>query len=180
MPDLPRSLTITIGLPGSGKTKWTLEQVRSRPPGEVVRLNRDSLRMMLHGGPQFEPGDFGPRPRAETERQVSAVQQLAVRGLFDTGARQIIIDDTNMTGLARNLWYQTARELDVVFGVKSFLDVPVEECVRRDQTRFGMGRVSERVIRAMDERHGHVSRVWYELVCAGHEPPDFLAYEKKG
>jgi predicted kinase len=172
-------LTITLGLPASGKTTWAIGQVKANPPSEVVRLNRDSLRLMLHAGPQFEPGEFGPQPRVNTEEQVSRVARLAAAGLFETGARHLIVDDTNMTSLARNTWSATARDLDAVFGVKSFLDVPVEECVRRDNARLGMARVGGRVIRAMDERHGHSARVWYELVTANYEP-DFKIYEKRG
>jgi hypothetical protein len=37
-------LIITRGLPGSGKTTWARQQVR------FVRVNRDDLREMLHGG----------------------------------------------------------------------------------------------------------------------------------
>ena len=38
------TLTITRGLPGSGKTTWARQQAGA------VRVNRDDLRRMLHGG----------------------------------------------------------------------------------------------------------------------------------
>lgn len=179
MSESTKLLTITLGLPGCGKTTWTHEQVRSRPPGVIVRLNRDSLRFMLHGGLHLDPTPGGSGLNEKTERQVSAVERIAVGLLFATGAEHVIIDDTNMSPLARNTWYATAHELDATFGMKSFLDVPVVTCIERDLARGGPT-VGQQVIRAMHERYGSEARAWYGLVCDGYDPPDFRAYEKKG
>jgi len=43
-------LIITKGLPGSGKTTWATAYVLDHPAGSEVRINRDSLRQMLHAG----------------------------------------------------------------------------------------------------------------------------------
>ena len=43
-------LIMTKGLPGSGKSYWAEAAVLEAPAGTMVRLNKDSLRAMLHSG----------------------------------------------------------------------------------------------------------------------------------
>ena len=43
-------LTMTKGLPASGKSTWSNEQVLAAPPGHIVRITKDQLRAMLHSG----------------------------------------------------------------------------------------------------------------------------------
>ena len=42
-------LVITRGLPGSGKSTWARQWV-SQDPAHRAEVNRDSLRLMMHGG----------------------------------------------------------------------------------------------------------------------------------
>src|SRR5262245_49221920 len=74
------TLTITRGLPGSGKTTWAKAQPRA------VRVNRDELRKMLHGGWTGE---------SWAERHVTAAQRAAVEALLRNGV-DVICDDTNL------------------------------------------------------------------------------------
>ena len=73
-------------LPASGKTTWAKAQVAAVPPGRVVRVNRDDLRLMLHG----EPHHIGV-----TEQQITAAQHNAIRALLADGVT-VIVDDTNL------------------------------------------------------------------------------------
>jgi hypothetical protein len=75
------TLTITRGLPGSGKTTWARQQVGA------VRVNRDDLRRMLHGR------HLG-FPRAEA--QVTVAQRALVAALLGHGLN-VICDDTNLS-----------------------------------------------------------------------------------
>jgi len=131
------TLTITRGLPGSGKTTWAKQQ------GGHVRVNRDDLRRMLHGG---------PLPNGWAEAQVTLAQRAQVEALLRAGVN-VICDDTN-------LYPRTARELaelgklagaEIV--VRDFTDVPVEECIARDANRSDAERVGEEVIRGMWQRY---------------------------
>ena len=64
------TLTITRGLPGSGKTTWAKQQ------DGHVRVNRDELRRMLHGGPLHT---------GWAEVQVTLAQQAQVDALLRAG-----------------------------------------------------------------------------------------------
>ena len=74
------TLTITRGLPGSGKTTWARQQ------GGAVRVNRDDLRRMLHGGP------IG---LGWAEVQVTLAQRALIEALLRAGLN-VISDDTNL------------------------------------------------------------------------------------
>ena len=74
------TLTITRGLPGSGKTTW------ARQRGGAVRVNRDDLRRMLHGGA------IGS---GWAEVQVNVAQRALIEALLRAGL-DVISDDTNL------------------------------------------------------------------------------------
>jgi predicted kinase len=131
------TLTLTRGLPASGKTTWAKQQ------GGHVRVNRDELRRMLHGGPLHT---------GWAEVQVTLAQRAAVESLLRNGIN-VICDDTNLrTKVLREL-----AELGLLCGarvvVQDFTDVPLDECVARDAARPEGERVGEEVIRSMWQRY---------------------------
>jgi predicted kinase len=131
------TLTITRGLPGSGKTTWAKAQ-----PG-AVRVNRDDLRRMLHGG-LLGVG--------WAETQVTVAQRAQVEALLRAGV-SVICDDTNLRAkVCRELGELGLRcGANVVF--RDFTDVSLEECLRRDATRPEDEQVGEDVIRGMCQRY---------------------------
>jgi predicted kinase len=131
------TLTITRGLPGSGKSTWARQQGRS------VRVNRDDLRRMLHGG------NLG---QGWAEAQVTVAQRALVAALLRAGVN-VIVDDTNLSGKAVSELRQLADECGVPFVTKDFTDVPIEVCIERDAARDGDDRVGEEVIRGMYRRY---------------------------
>jgi predicted kinase len=135
------SLTITRGLPGSGKTTWARQQPH------LVRVNRDDLRRMLHGGRVDDP-----ELRGRAERQVTVAHHAAVEGLLRAGAH-VVCDDTNLRGRVVREFAELAAKCRAHFSVRDFTDVPVEECVRRDALRDGDGHVGEDAIRSMHLRY---------------------------
>src|SRR5829696_2112899 len=87
-------LTITRGLPGSGKTTWAKAQHRT------ARVNRDELRRMLHGGWTGE--DWA-------ERQVTKAQRATIEALLRANV-DVISDDTNLPAkVVRDLTKLAAR-----------------------------------------------------------------------
>jgi predicted kinase len=136
------TLTITRGLPGSGKTTWAKGQ------SGHVRVNRDELRRMLHGEPLFTD---------RAERQVTLVQRAAIEALLRAGAN-VICDDTNLR--ARTVRDLTAlgRSCGAEVKIQDFTTVPLEVCVARDAARLPPSHVGERVIRAMHHRYLTQSR----------------------
>src|SRR6201995_3680924 len=82
-------LLITRGLPASGKTTFA----RKLQP-RVVRVNRDDLRIMLHGRRLLTES---------AEDQVTHVQRLTVEALLARRA-DVIVDDTNLRGSTVREW----------------------------------------------------------------------------
>lgn len=133
------SLTITRGLPGSGKTTFARAWVASSPTTRA-RVNRDDLRAMCHDGTFVQQ-------RAETvgtERAIIAARDAAITALLGRGL-DVINDDTNLPQrVARDL-RRLAERAGVSFSVVDLTDVSVDECIRRDAARARV--VGEAVIR---------------------------------
>lgn len=131
------TLTITRGLPGSGKTTWAKEQLGA------ARVNRDELRRMMRGGPVGEN---------RAERQVTLVQHAAVDALLRADVN-VICDDTNLRAGTIREYARIARDCAAEFRVRDFTDVPLEVCIERDAGRPEADRVGEDVIRGMWQRY---------------------------
>lgn len=140
--DSPRQLTITVGLPGSGKSTRALAWV-AEDPARRARVNRDDLRRMLQGGRLGTAGQ---------EAAVTAIQHPAVRALLDLGY-DVVADDTNLTSAAMHAWQRLADQASAQLVVWDFTDVDVEECVRRDAGRTGPAHLGETVIRLLHAAH---------------------------
>lgn len=145
-------LTITRGLPGSGKSTWARNQVEADKSGNTVRVNRDDLRMEMFGEFHFT----GPRAEVNAKEQaVTVEQEKRVRqGL--TQGKHVIVDDTNLYHAAPYAWRRVAEGFkgDAQFAVH---DVPTsfEECVRRDAARMARGErgVGKNVLEQMRARY---------------------------
>lgn len=129
-------LTITRGLPGSGKTtyakRWVALNLDVRS-----RVNRDDLRAMLHDGSHSYP--------RELETAITAAQEAQVTALLKAG-RDVIVDDMNLRQQYARRWAKIAELAGAELDVVDLTDVPVEECVRRDaerppETRVGKGAI---------------------------------------
>ncbi|RZU49952.1 putative kinase [Krasilnikovia cinnamomea] len=131
-------LLITRGLPASGKTTFA----RKLQP-QVVRVNRDDLRRMLHGARLFTQ---------TAEAQVTHAQRAAVEALLRARA-DVIVDDTNLRGKTVKEWAELAARFHASFEVHDFTDVPLDECIRRDAVRDEQDRVGEDAIRRMHKRY---------------------------
>lgn len=137
-------LTITQGLPGSGKTTWAKEQQLN--DCNIARVNRDDLRDMIDGGVYSKAN----------EALIRDQRDLIITSYLRTG-RDVICDDTN---LEQSTVEQLKRLVPIgngdTFEINdSFLSVPIEECIKRDAERGKAGgrAVGEEVIRKMANRH---------------------------
>jgi predicted kinase len=131
-------LLITRGLPASGKTTFA----RKLQP-MVVRVNRDDLRVLLHGRRLFTQW---------AEGQVTVVQRAMVETLLRAGA-SVIVDDTNLRPQRVREWAELAARFHAGFEVHDFTDVPLAECLRRDAARPAEEQVGEAGIRRMFDRY---------------------------
>lgn len=136
-------LVVLTGLPGSGKTKWALDQMRKS--GNIVRVNRDELRAMLHGDAKWS----GDREKITVAAEMSIVRENLIAG------RNVIVDDTNVLGAGTSKWEQFVANGD---GFRSTTSITVmdlmertsiEQCIERDASREGKARVGRGVIERM-------------------------------
>ena len=135
-------LTITRGLPASGKSTWAREQRRTVAL-RAARVNRDDLRRTMHDG--FSGAGWA-------ERQVTVAQRAAIAALLRSGA-DVICDDTNLSSRVVRDLVDLAADCRAEFIVQNFTDVPVAVCIERDRLRSPADRVGERAIRDMYQRY---------------------------
>ncbi len=129
---------LTRGLPGSGKSTWARSQVAAQP-GRIIRVNKDDIRAMLHDSRWSEANEV----------LVERVRDQTILAGLDHGC-DVIVDDTNLA--PRHFAHiATLVAGRAVISVHDFIDVPIEECIRRDRERDRS--VGERVIREMFDRH---------------------------
>lgn len=151
------TLIITVGLPGSGKSREAKEMLaRARLSGRrMVRVNRDCLRDMVHDA--YHP-DGSPDP---TETAVTrAARAIVVDALVD--GSDVICDDTNLYPSRVQAWRELAAAVGAGFAVLDFTDVPLETVLERNALRDWRGfppsrwdgaMVDPDVIREMHARH---------------------------
>ena len=87
-------LTMTKGLPASGKSTWSNEQVLAAPPGHLVRITKDQLRAMLHAGAHSKG----------TESQIVLARDSLVSTFLKSGV-DVIVDDTNLVPFHERLQF---------------------------------------------------------------------------
>ncbi len=126
------TLTITQGLPGSGKTTWACEQVKASG-GKIKRINKDELRAMVDGG----------RWGFSNERQIIKVRNILIEHWLNNGF-SVIVDDTNLTAKHEKTMARIAYNCQADFKVHSFLDIPPKECTKRYMNRSG--NAGERIV----------------------------------
>ncbi|MER5322365.1 AAA family ATPase [Streptosporangium roseum] len=132
-------LTLTRGLPGSGKTTWARALV-AKDPRHCARVNRDDTRQMLHSGAYLGH---------DTESRIIAARNAMITTLLRQGVN-VVCDDTNLPqSVARDLADLAAR-VGAGLDVHDFTHVPLDLCIERDAARDLP--VGEAVIRRMHDK----------------------------
>ncbi|SOK58341.1 3'-phosphatase, 5'-polynucleotide kinase, phage-associated [Yersinia phage fHe-Yen9-04] len=108
------TLTLTVGLPGCGKTTWANEQVRTSR-SKTVNVNLDDVRQTMAGS------HSNYKFRKDNEQyvqnaQYSAAEHAAVNGW------NIIVSDTNLNPTVRNKWKEFAKKYNYTYKEHSFLE----------------------------------------------------------
>lgn len=80
-------LTLTVGLPRSGKSTWSRDQ-------GVPVVNADSIRLALYEHAFIK----------SAEGMVWAIAEIMVKALFISGHSHVILDTTNCTKYRREKW----------------------------------------------------------------------------
>lgn len=136
-----KTLTMTVGLPRSGKSTW------ARGQGVPV-VNPDSIRTVLHGT-AFRP---------EAEPMVWGIAKTMVRSLFEAGHERVILDATNITNRRRQEWSNGAWECEYVV-----FRTPAVTCVlrARDNDQEYLVDVIRRMDRDFEMPKSNVVQVLY-------------------
>lgn len=149
-------LVLTRGLPGSGKTTWAKAWV-DEDPAHRARLNRDDLRRQMFNKPFLDYAG---------EQAVTHAQQSAAKALLRSG-RDVVVDDTNLRAKYVRAWIDLSAEAGANVRIREFIDVSVDECIRRDAEREQP--VGEQVIRGMHDRY-------FPLAPVEVTPPEVARY----
>lgn len=135
-----QKVIFTVGLPGSGKTTWAKAFIKNYPNFKIVC--RDDIRSMVDS----ELWSF------KNEDLISKIQELTIVNVLRNGF-SVIVADTNLSEKTRNriknfVINECKHDLsDIEFQEESFLEVSIDECIRRDLKRTNS--VGSRVIRDM-------------------------------
>lgn len=143
-------LIMVKGLPGSGKSTWSKSEVEK--DGDLKLVSIDKIRE--------DRGGFSQKG----EKEVFKKRNELVREYLNHG-KSVIVDATNLNPVHERSLRSIANECGADFEIKSFLDVDIEECVKRDLGREHS--VGERVIYNM----------YYKWIH--NEPPVNEKYEKE-
>jgi predicted kinase len=120
-------ITLTTGLPASGKSTWAKEEVKNAG-GRISRVNLDDIRTMLGFGP------LGTLEwTKELEQDALAVQDAAILAAVAQG-KDVIVDNTHLNSRTPNR-IKKLFDGEITFKVKDFTNVWATECVRRDAER---------------------------------------------
>lgn len=135
------SITILRGLPGSGKSSYAEQLLASN--ANLVRVNKDDLRSMIHRGQKWS----GKRESTIVELQMCMVSYALSVG------KDVVIDDTNFNPSHINRYTELANKMSYDISVIS-INTPVNECIARDAKREGKARVNKDVILSMAYQNG--------------------------
>lgn len=138
------SLTLTIGLPGSGKTTVAKELRRLNP--DTVLVSRDALREELFG----EFTSYSP----DQETLVTSLSEKAVDKALEQD-RDVVVHDMNLKKAYRKRWASFAVKHGADFKYIDLTGVPLDECAARDFGRecAGLRYVGSDVILDLHKRY---------------------------
>lgn len=118
-----RTITLLKGIPASGKSTWTIEQM-NKYPGKYKRTNRDSLRAMLDGD----------RHDWDNEKFVVALRDTIVERALRAGF-DVIVDDTNFPEKNWTAMCNIARRVGNVRVMEKYFPVELNEALKRNANR---------------------------------------------
>ena len=131
-----KTVTLTRGLSGSGKSTWAKEQV-DKSQGKTIIVCKDDIRNMLHNG-AYSSG---------REAMVKKVRNSTILLALEQGYN-VIVADTNFDNHEediRKIVFGNYSTAEVEFKIQDFTHVPLKTCIERDAQRTNP--LGEKVIR---------------------------------
>lgn len=132
MPSRERTLILTVGLPRSGKSTWSMRQM-------VPVVNPDSVRRAIHGQAFVQ----------DSEPLVWGVVDTMIRSLFIAGHETVILDATNIDRATRRRWVARGGYWRTVCRL---FPAGIDECIARalDSNTSYLVPVIERMAKAFE------------------------------
>lgn len=127
---MPGKLTITVGIPGSGKTFEAIMIQHASEPGEVELVSRDDLRHLL-----FDSEGILTGPE---ENRITDIETMIVKDGLRAG-KHVVVHDTNLKAQYRTRWARIARNLGAEFVIKDMTHVDLETCIDNVYKRADSG-----------------------------------------
>lgn len=131
------NMYIMKGLPASGKTTKAMEILASN--GDAIRVNKDELRLMLHGNRKWN---------FKQEKSTNKLQTIMIQEALASG-KSVIVDDTNLNPNRLQILRDLAKGHKIV---EIVMDTSYETCLSRDMNRSKS--VGKNVIERMAIRNG--------------------------
>lgn len=129
-----KKVILTKGLPGCGKTTWTLALI-DESPNTYKRINKDDLRAM------FDHSHFSK----DSEKFVLRIRDMLILATLENG-KHVIVDDTNLAPKHEINIRALVKGLATV-EIQDFTDTDIDICIARDLKRCNS--VGAKVIRQM-------------------------------
>lgn len=125
-----QKVIFTQGLSGSGKTTWANSQVKQS--NKIVNINRDDLRKMFYHQYKYESNS-----KSAEKFIISIRNKLLIEALNE--GKSVILSDTNLNPKSiekvKILVNENFKDTKILFEIKSFLDIPIETCIKNDLMR---------------------------------------------
>lgn len=137
---MPGKVSITVGLPGSGKTR-VAKLMHADNPDDVILVSRDGLRAELFNGEGILS--------SHEENYITKVQKGIVKDAVRVG-KHVIIHDTNLRERYRTQWAKIAAAQGAEFEIIDLTSVDPGICITRDANRSR--RVGHKVIEELYEK----------------------------
>lgn len=118
-----RTVHLCLGIPASGKSTWSLEQLR-KYPGKYKRTNRDSLRLMLDGD----------RPDWDSEKFIISLRDTIIERSLRKGF-DVIVDDTNLRSTNWDEICNIAKKIGNVRVVERYFPIELKDALERNASR---------------------------------------------
>lgn len=136
-----KTLFLTSGIPGSGKSTWCKARLANAEPGTAVWHSRDAIRFsMLQDGE-----DYFMHEDEVIELWIKAIQT----SIDNPFIKEIYVDATHLNDRSRA---KTLSHLELTPDVKvvnAVFDLPLQVCLQHNAQRTGREFVPESVIRRM-------------------------------
>lgn len=126
-------ISIMKGLPASGKSTRAAELIQD---GNSIRVNNDLMRTMLH----FDKWSF------RKEKITQEAVMLLAKHFLNSGTN-VIVDNTNLNPKVTQKLVELGKETESTIEYCDMTDVPIEECIARDNIREK--KVGKQVIQKM-------------------------------